>query len=145
MIPIKKHPGDSGVFLKLLPFFGQRWPIDGGASFGLVFPGDFQKGGSNWKYARKNGRESAFRAGFLIFFQKRRCIEKNIGKRRCFSVMGGFFPGDFQKRGLIWKYARKNGRRSAFRAVFPEDFQKWGSIWKNIGKHEKGGRRARRS
>ena len=45
-------------------------------------------------------------------------IEKNIGKRRCFSVMGGFFP---------------------------EDFQKWGLIWKNIGKHEKGGRRARRS
>ena len=93
----------------------------------------------------KNGRASAFRAGFLIFFQKRRCIEKNIGKRRCFSVMGGFFPEDFQKRGATEKTIGKRRWICGNCCFFPEDFQKRGLTWKNIGKHEKGGRRARRS
>jgi len=113
--------------------------------FGLVFPGDFQEWGLIWKYMRKNGRASAFRAGFLIFFQKRRCIEKKIGKRRCFRVMGGFFPGDFQKRGATEKNIGKRRWICGNCCFFPDYFQKWGLIWKYIGKHEKGGRRARRS
>ena len=59
------------MFLKLLPFFGQKWPIDGGASFfALFFQEISRKGARIGNMREKTGEEVLFER----YFQK---ISKN--------------------------------------------------------------------
>lgn len=56
------------MFLKLLPFFGQRWPIDGGASFlALFFQEISRKGARIGNMREKTGGRVLFEQDFSYF------------------------------------------------------------------------------
>ena len=59
------------MFLKLLPFFGQKWPFDGGASFLALFFQEISRKGARFGNIREKTGEDVL---FERYFQK---ISKN--------------------------------------------------------------------
>ena len=47
------------MFLKLLPFFGQKWPIDGGASFLALFFQEISRKGARFGKILENTKKVA--------------------------------------------------------------------------------------